>query len=71
MTDPSAAPAALERGTVRIDVDDLPDLDELAERYDNHVVFSRLMTGDEPGHPGTLDLPVGRRRARSAATSSR
>ena len=57
VTDPSEVPAALERGTVRIDVDDLPGLDELAERYDNRVVFSRLMTGDEPGHPGTLDLP--------------
>jgi putative transport protein len=57
VTDPSETPAALERGTVRIDVDDLPGLDELAERYGNRVVFSRLMTGDEPGHPGTLDLP--------------
>ncbi len=58
VTDPQRdARRKLERGTVRIDVDDLPDLDELAERYDNRVVFSRLMTGDEPGHPGTLDLP--------------
>jgi len=56
--DPSGVPAKLERGTVRIDVDHLPDLDALAERYDHRVVFSRLMTGDEPGHPGTLDLPA-------------
>ena len=56
--DRSAPPPKLERASVRIDLDDLPDLDALAERYDHHVVFSRLMTGDEPGHPGTLDLPV-------------
>ena len=54
-TDPSRPATTLERGTVRIDVDGLPDLDGLAARYDHHVVFSRLMTGDEPGHPGTLD----------------
>jgi len=58
MADPSSVPASLERGTVRIDVDDLPDLDSLAERYDHRVVFSRMMTGDEPGHPGELGLPV-------------
>lgn len=56
--DLGAVPAKLERGTVRIDVDDLPDLDALGERYEHRVVFSRLMTGDEPGHPGRLDLPV-------------
>jgi putative transport protein len=55
--DPSTVPAKLERGTVRIDVDGLPDLDGLAARYDHRVVFSRLMTGDEPGHPGSIDLP--------------
>jgi len=54
----TAPPPALERASVRIDVDELPDLDALAARYDDHVVFSRLMIGDEPGHPGTLDLPV-------------
>jgi putative transport protein len=58
VADLATVPATLERGTVRIDVDDLPDLDSLGERYGHRVVFSRLMTGDEPGHPGTLDLPV-------------
>ena len=57
VVDPSTTPQRLERGTVRIDVDDLPGLEELAARYDHHVVFSRLMTGDEPGHPGRLDRP--------------
>jgi putative transport protein len=56
VVDPSTVPAALDRGTVRIDVDDLPDLDELAARYENRVVFTRLMTGDEPGHPGDVAL---------------
>jgi putative transport protein len=56
--DRTAPPPRLERASVRIDVDDLPDLDTLAARYDDRVVFSRLMTGDEPGRPGTLDLPV-------------
>ena len=57
-TDPSTAPVALTRGTVRVDVDGLPDLESLAARYGDLVVFSRLMTGDEPGHPGRLDLPA-------------
>ena len=57
VTDPSEAPVALERGTVRIDVDDLPGLDELAERYGNRVVFSRPHDRRRAGHPGTLDLP--------------
>ena len=56
--DPSSTPHALQRGTVRVDRDDLPDLDALSVRYGNKVVFSRLMTGDEPGHPGRLDLPA-------------
>jgi putative transport protein len=56
---PDEPPAKLERGTVRIDVDDLPDLATLAARYDDRVVFSRRMVGDTPGHPGTLDLPFG------------
>ena len=54
--DPAGAPVALIRGTVRVDVDDLPDLHALAARYDDRVVFSRLMVGDEPGHPGHLDM---------------
>jgi putative transport protein len=57
---PDAVPAApaLERASVRIDVDGLPTLAELAERYEDKVRFSRLMVGDEPGHPGRLDLPA-------------
>jgi putative transport protein len=43
---------------VRIDVDGLPTLAELAARYEDKVRFSRLMVGDEPGHPGRLDLPA-------------
>ncbi len=54
--EPASAPASLTRGTVRVDVDDLPELSELSARYGEHVVFSRLMVGDEPGHPGTVDL---------------
>jgi putative transport protein len=55
----TAPPPALERASVRIDVDGLPTLSELTERYGGHVKFSRLMVGDEPGHPGHLDLPAG------------
>jgi putative transport protein len=57
--EPAGAPTALTRGTVRVDVDGLPDLHALAARYGDRVVFSRLMVGDEPGHPGHLDLPSG------------
>ena len=56
--EPTAAPSELSRATVRVDAGDLPDLLTLAARYDDRVVFSRLMVGDEPGHPGTIDLPV-------------
>jgi putative transport protein len=55
--EPTKAPSELARATVRVDADDLPDLQALASRYDDRVVFSRLMVGDEPGHPGTIDLP--------------
>jgi len=54
----TAPPPKLERATVRIEVDDLPSIAELTARYDDHVKFSRLMVGDEPGHPGHLDLPM-------------
>ncbi|MCA0330696.1 MAG: hypothetical protein LCI03_12445 [Actinobacteria bacterium] len=54
----SAPPPALERASVRVDVEDLPTLAQLSEQYENHVKFSRLMIGDEPGHPGHLDLPM-------------
>jgi len=46
----------LEQRTVRIDVEGLPSLIALEEQYDNKVVFSRVMHGDVPGHPGTLDV---------------
>jgi putative transport protein len=55
--EPAGAPSELGRATVRVDVAGLPDLHTLAARYGDRVVFSRLMVGDEPGHPGTLDLP--------------
>jgi len=48
--------ARLEQRTMRIDVEGLPSLVALEERYGNKVVFSRLMRGDVPGHPGTLDV---------------
>ncbi len=55
-----AGPAVprLERASIRIDRDGLPTLAELARRYGEQVRFSRLMVGDEPGHPGRLDLPA-------------
>jgi putative transport protein len=46
----------LEQRTVRVDVPGLPSLVSLAERYDHKVVFSRVMHGDAPGHPGELDV---------------
>ncbi len=55
----SAPPPALERASVRIDVDGLPSFALLTEQYGAHIKFSRLMVGDEPGHPGHLDLPAG------------
>jgi putative transport protein len=54
--EPTAAGSApsLEQRTVRIDVSGLPSLRELEQRYENKVVFSRIMHGDSPGHPGTI-----------------
>jgi putative transport protein len=49
----------LEQRTVRVDVEGLPSLVALEERYDNKVVFSRVMHGDVPGHPGTMDVASG------------
>lgn len=46
----------LDTATVRIEVENLPDLETLSERYDHQLVFSRIMRGDRPGHPGTVDL---------------
>ena len=42
--------------TVRIETAGLPDLGTLAEQYDHHLVFSRIMRGDAPGHPGEVDI---------------
>jgi len=49
-------PPALSGMTVRIETSGLPDLETLAERYDHRVVFSRIMRGDAPGHPGVVDV---------------
>ncbi|HTY73344.1 MAG TPA: TrkA C-terminal domain-containing protein [Actinomycetes bacterium] len=46
----------LEQRTLRVDVEGLPSLGELEERYEHRVVFSRVMHGDVPGHPGTVDV---------------
>ena len=46
------APPLLSQRVIRIDVDDLPDLYTLSERYG--VAFGRIMTGDRPGHPGAV-----------------
>ncbi|MBI1351468.1 MAG: transporter [Actinomycetales bacterium] len=51
-----APPPALDTMTVRIEVGSLPDLGTLVEQYDHRLVFSRIMRGDAPGHPGTVDI---------------
>lgn len=51
-----ALPPKLDGVTVRIETPELPDLGTLAERYDHHLVFSRIMRGDTPGHPGDVDI---------------
>lgn len=53
---PEDAVPHLEQRTLRVDVPGLPSLVALEERYDNKVVFSRVMHGDVPGHPGTVDI---------------
>lgn len=49
-------PPKLEGMTVRIETAGLPSLGMLAEQYDHHLVFSRIMRGDRPGHPGDVDV---------------
>lgn len=49
-------PPQLEGMTVRIETAGLPSLGVLAERYEHHLVFSRIMRGDTPGHPGHVDV---------------
>jgi len=51
-----ALPPKLDGVTVRVETPDLPDLGTLAERYGHHLVFSRIMRGDEPGHPGDVEI---------------
>ena len=49
-------PAPIEGMNVRIEAEGLPDLLSLSERYDHKIVFSRIMRGDRPGHPGVVDI---------------
>ena len=49
-------PPKLDGMTVRIETLGLPDLGTLAEQYGHHIVFSRIMRGDTPGHPGFVDV---------------
>ena len=42
--------------TVRVETAGLPDLGTLSEQYGHHIVFSRIMRGDSPGHPGEVDV---------------
>ncbi len=51
-----APPPTLDGMTVRIERSGLPDLGTLAEQYGHHLVFSRIMRGDAPGHPGVVDM---------------
>ena len=49
-------PLRLDVTTVRIAKPGLPDLGTVSEQYDHHIVFSRIMRGDAPGHPGDVDV---------------
>ncbi len=51
-----APPPPLDTMTVRVETAGLPDLGTLVEQYDHRLVFSRIMRGDSPGHPGTVDI---------------
>jgi putative transport protein len=51
-----APPPKLDGTTVRIETAGLPDLGTLTEQYEHHLVFSRIMRGDAPGHPGDVDI---------------
>lgn len=42
--------------TIRVEHDDLPDLYVLSEQYGGELVFSRIMTGDTPDHPGAVSI---------------
>lgn len=65
VTQPADEPRPkLQSMTIRVDVDHLPDLYQLAANYDDKVVFSRIMTGDTPHHPGTVGLATDTTRPR-------
>ena len=49
-------PPTLDGMTIRVERSGLPDLGTLAEQYGHHLVFSRIMRGDAPGHPGVVDM---------------
>ena len=49
-------PPPLDSLTVRVEAADLPDIGTLSDRYGHHLVFSRIMRGDSPGHPGVVDV---------------
>lgn len=52
----AAKPPKLIGETVRVDVDGLPTLGELSKEFEDKIRFSRVMTGDRPGHPGLIDI---------------
>lgn len=54
LADPTARQVASL--TVRIEAAGLPTLGEISERFGGHLLFSRIMRGDSPGHPGTVFL---------------
>ncbi|MDD2858062.1 MAG: TrkA C-terminal domain-containing protein [Candidatus Nanopelagicales bacterium] len=49
-------PPRLDSMTVRIEAANLPNFGTLAERSGHHLVFSRIMRGDSPGHPGRVAI---------------
>jgi putative transport protein len=51
-----ALPPKLDGTTVRVETPGLPDFGTLADQYEHRIVFSRIMRGDTPGHPGVVDL---------------
>lgn len=42
--------------TVRIEAAGLPTLGEISAAHEHKLVFSRIMRGDRPGHPGVVDI---------------
>jgi len=54
--DDQAIAPQLDTATVRIEKSGLENLEAISARYANTIVFSRIMRGDRPGHPGVVDL---------------